>query len=655
MKNKIISLKWKIVFPLACLFFLMAFAVVYLTSSMTGKAMFDLSEQQANNVLYLVDLNVNDMYKNLLSSKINTILETKRLLQFMNQDIAQIINHNDNISQFTPLLSKYDLITDYNIFTVILRNLNFWYTSNKNFNYDQIISLYDLKGRCLKDILINVSRSKHGEFVIFDFHGRMIVGYLKSYYGQYVIATFVDNEEVRKEIENQKQEMITIIQNSMKKIRIAHTGYLFILDSRNHQTIFPVNDSQKSGNNFDKYIKPEILKYIDAQTSYDPHHLCSQINQVEYYISTVYFRPLKWYIGAVIPVQEIFAPGHRIIKFQSVIVLSVFTASLLLVVVLITRAINPLKKLTYFTSQLSEHDFLKGGLDVYSTFKDDIKRRDEIGILTASFLEMHSALVENVQALVKMTAEQERLESELRIAREIQMGILPPSEPHPSLSHMDFYAYLKPAREVGGDLFHYFFIDDDHICFAVGDVSDKGVPAAFFMAMTMTLLKNTAMSGGKIGDIITRINNELCQNNPNNMFVTLFAGILDIKTGYLEYANAGHNPTIYVPASGSLQLLKNISGPVVGAMEELEYQTFSLQLAPTDLLFLYTDGVTEGMNPDKELYGEKRLMQIITLNAHRLLSHELIQVVCDDLKQFVDLAEQSDDITMMVLRWHGRS
>jgi sigma-B regulation protein RsbU (phosphoserine phosphatase) len=138
------------------------------------------------------------------------------------------------------------------------------------------------------------------------------------------------------------------------------------------------------------------------------------------------------------------------------------------------------------------------------------------------------------------------------------------------------------------------------------------------------------------------------------MFVTLFAGILDIKTGYLEYANAGHNPTIYVPASGSLQLLKNISGPVVGAMEELEYQTFSLQLAPTDLLFLYTDGVTEGMNPDKELYGEKRLMQIITLNAHRLLSHELIQVVCDDLKQFVGQADQSDDITMMALRWHGK-
>jgi sigma-B regulation protein RsbU (phosphoserine phosphatase) len=262
--------------------------------------------------------------------------------------------------------------------------------------------------------------------------------------------------------------------------------------------------------------------------------------------------------------------------------------------------------------------------------------------------------VENVQTLVKMTAEQERLESELRIAREIQMGILPPSEPHPSLSDMDFYAYLKPAREVGGDLFHYFFIDDNHLCFAVGDVSDKGVPAAFFMAMTMTLLKNTAMSGGKIGDIITRINNELCQNNPNNMFVTLFAGILDIKTGYLEYANAGHNPTIYVPASGSLQLLENISGPVVGAMDDLEYQTFSLQLAPADLLFLYTDGVTEGMNLDKELYGEERLLRTLMLNANRS-SRELIQAVCDDLKQFVGLADQSDDITMMLLRWHGRS
>ncbi len=650
MKNKIISLKWKIVLPLACLFCIMAFSIIYLTSNMTGKAMFKLNKQQVNNIQYLVKLNINDMYQNLLASKINIIMYTKKLLKFMNEDIIQTLHQNPNRSSIANCISKYKLITNYNIFTIILNKLHFWYSSNKNFNYSQILRLNDIKGRSLKDIFRQTAKSDVGEFIIFNFHNRMIVGYIKSYNNHFIVSTFLDIEEIKKEINNKKQKMINIIQNSINKIHIANTGYLFIIDSKDNRTIYPTNKTT----NFDKYIKPQILTQIQLQNNYSTKHFSSNINNVQYHISTTYFRPLKWYIGSVIPTQEIYAPGSRLVKFQSIIVLFVFLSTLLLIVVLITRAINPLKKLTYFTSKLADHNFLEGGLDVYSNFKEDIKRRDEIGVLTASFLEMHSALVENVQTLVKMTAEQERLESELRIAREIQMGILPPSEPHPSFSQLDFHAYLRPAKEVGGDLFHYFFIDDDHLCFAVGDVSGKGVPAAFFMAMTMTLLKNTAMSGGKIGDIVSRINEELSQNNPNNMFVTLFAGILNIKTGYMEYANAGHNPTVYIPSSASTQFLTDLSGPVVGVMEGIIYKTLSLQLKPKDLLFLYTDGVTEAMDINKNLYGEERLLDIINSQPkEKITSQELIEKVCDDLRKFVKQAPQSDDITMMVLRWHG--
>ena len=279
-----------------------------------------------------------------------------------------------------------------------------------------------------------------------------------------------------------------------------------------------------------------------------------------------------------------------------------------------------------------------------------------ISVLTARLRAANESLMDNFLPLLtkvtKLTAEQERLESELRIAREIQMGILPPPRPHPALSVLDFYAYLKPAREVGGDLFHYFFIDDDHLCFAIGDVSDKGVPAAFFMAMTMTLLKNTAMSGGRIGEIVTRLNDELCQNNPNNMFVTLFTGILNLKTGILEYVNAGHNPVLYMSTSGYC-FLEKISGPVIGAIEGLQYKTFCMHLDNSDVLFLYTDGVTEAMNLEKKLYGKDRLVEIVSENARYVVAHELIQLVCDDIKQFIGSAMQSDDITMMALRWHG--
>ncbi|SDN25639.1 sigma-B regulation protein RsbU (phosphoserine phosphatase) [Desulfonauticus submarinus] len=655
MRDKIISLKWKIVFPLVILFVIMAAIIVFLSSDMTSRAMFNLSEEQANNVLYLVNININSMYKNLLSSKIETILNTKKIIRFMNQDIYNYLSTNGykknsfkNIEY--EVFNKYEIIGDYNIFSFIMKDNHLVYSSNKKIDFIKISNIQDLKGRKIIDIFHDINTHRKSEFIIFKYNNRFVVGFIKFYDSKYIISVFIDCDDIIKEIEKQKNIMISNIVQNMAKINIAKSGYLYILNDEGN-VIFPLS-SIKSYNNFKFKIKPFILANIKKNEGVNKFNFIVKSDKInKYYITSIFFKPLKWYVGAVIPIKEIVSPGKKLVKIQALVVLLVFFISLVFIIMFISRVTNPIKKLAEFTSVVATHDFTKGEIELSDTLILNKKRKDEIGLLTESFIKMHKELASNIKRLLTVTANQERLESELRIARQIQMGILPSPEPKPPLLDLDFHAYLKPAREVGGDLFHYFFIDDERICFAVGDVSDKGVPAAFFMAMTMTLLKNTAMSGGSIGEIVSRVNNELAQNNPNNMFVTLFVGILNVKTGYLEYTNAGHNPTLYIPYKGRAVFLREISGPVVGAMEGLKYKTFYLQLYPKDLLFLYTDGVTEAMDINKNLYGEDRLYNLLVENSKALYSNDIINIVCNDLKDFVGKAEQSDDITMMVLRW----
>jgi sigma-B regulation protein RsbU (phosphoserine phosphatase) len=206
----------------------------------------------------------------------------------------------------------------------------------------------------------------------------------------------------------------------------------------------------------------------------------------------------------------------------------------------------------------------------------------------------------------------DRMEQELNVGHDIQMSMLPLEFPaFPERSEFSLHATLKPAREVGGDFYDFFFVDDDHLCLVVGDVSGKGVPAALFMAVTKTMIKSQATDDPSPASIITRVNDDLSADNPASMFVTLFIAIVNTRTGEFRFTNAGHNPP-YILRSDELECLDQRHGPIIGAVEGVAFREDSASLNRADTLLIFTDGVTEAMSPADELYSEARLEALLT-------------------------------------------
>ena len=262
--------------------------------------------------------------------------------------------------------------------------------------------------------------------------------------------------------------------------------------------------------------------------------------------------------------------------------------------------------------------------------------------------------IEQIHYIKTMQKEHNELTSikgDLAVAREIQQAILPrifPPFPEETAS-MDIAASMNAAKDVGGDFYDFFRIDSDHIGFTIADVSGKGVPAAIFMAVARTLLRATGIRAVSPAECMTYANALLSQEAVNNMFVTVFYGIYNIRTGEVTYANAGHNPPYLVRADGSMEMLPLSKDIVAGAFDDFQYSQESLQLEPGDTLLLYTDGVTEAINTEDKEYGEGRLEKQLA-QCSNLSCQEIIDKVKEDVKAFAGEAEQSDDITLFALK-----
>ena len=306
---------------------------------------------------------------------------------------------------------------------------------------------------------------------------------------------------------------------------------------------------------------------------------------------------------------------------------------------------RPIANLTDMTRRIAGGDF---------TRRIDISAKNEIGILAASFNEMTRRLDDSIEHLKETTAAKERMESELKIAHEIQMSMVPKMfPPFPDRPEFDIFAMLVPAREVGGDLYDFFFLDDDRLFFAIGDVSGKGVPAALFMAVTKTLLRATASQEATPGETLRRLNEELYKDNDSCMFVTLFCGILNVRTGEIEYSNGGHELPYHLSGS-ELRPLENTGGGALGIAENAAYRSERLRLGPGESLFLYTDGVTEAMDAAGELFAERRLEQSVR-RAGVSGPRQLLGQVVDEVNAFAAGVPQADDVTGLVLRYVGAS
>jgi sigma-B regulation protein RsbU (phosphoserine phosphatase) len=349
----------------------------------------------------------------------------------------------------------------------------------------------------------------------------------------------------------------------------------------------------------------------------------------------------------MIPKQEMYAD----ISFlnQSVLLIGAVGFSILfLVVVGISRSITrPLHSLVASTREIA-----RGNLDVNPP---RVRVNDEVGELTQSVDSMRLALKEYITNLTETTKAKERIESELKIARNIQMNFLPRQfPPFPDREEFEIFAALEPARHVGGDLYDFFLLDDDHLFFSVGDVADKGVPAALFMAVTKTLMKGIAEQDLEPSEILARVNNELCQGNESSMFVTLFCGILNLRNGELRYSNAGHNPPLVLAPGQDPQWLDLPPGLVLGGMEDMVFQTRTRMMLPGEKLLAYTDGVTEAMNPAQELYSEQRLRTKVRDRA-AAGPEDMVRGILQSIHVFASDADQSDDITLLALLYKGQT
>ena len=308
------------------------------------------------------------------------------------------------------------------------------------------------------------------------------------------------------------------------------------------------------------------------------------------------------------------------------------------------RITSPLRRLADGVRKIAG-----GNLD----YKIDMKTGDEIELLADSFNKMTGELSAYMENVARTAAEKERFQTELDLARNIQEGMLP--KDFPQQREFDIMATMRPAKDVGGDFYDVYFLDEDHLAVTVADVSGKGIPAALFMVIAKTLLKDRALGAKnpeRLSEAVAQANNALIDSNQAGMFVTAFCGILDIKTGTFRYANAGHNPPL-LRHGAAFSFLPKGKSLMLCIMEGETYPTETISLAPGDAIFLYTDGVTEAMNENGDMFRENRLQATLDGTPPTADAAVLTSAVQEALQAHVGDAEQSDDITMLALVYHG--
>lgn len=352
----------------------------------------------------------------------------------------------------------------------------------------------------------------------------------------------------------------------------------------------------------------------------------------------MYHETEGYRIVAVMPRSEAALSRNVSVSVTTAMQIVVFAALFVMVYVLVKKlVVNNIYQINDSLSAITE-----GKLDTVVNVRSHVE-----------FDDLSNDINSTVDTLKRYIADAAaRIDAELAFAKAIQHSALPSVfPPYPGRAEFDIHAAMFTAKEVGGDFYDFYFVDEDTLAFLVADVSGKGIPAAMFMMQSKTLLKSCAESGMAIETVFTTANEKLCEGNDAGMFVTAWMGLLNVKTGLVTFANAGHNPPL-VKQEGEFRYHKTRAGFVLAGMEGIRYRRFEMQLAPGDTIFLYTDGVTEATDASQQLYGENRLLAMMNGQAGKS-ARDVCEAVKADVDAFVGEAEQFDDITMLCLTWHG--
>lgn len=475
------------------------------------------------------------------------------------------------------------------------------------------------------------------------------------------IASVIKGEEVIKYLETRtkdaRYEQINgYLEEAMK---LENVKYIYIIRCTDEGTYYVWSaDSQGAKKDalgrFEQYIgsRDAINDIINNGGSYEKAIITDSADYG--YISSLY-APIYDSNGETIALVGVDMSLDQINStiYHQVVILALIIAGIISLFIIAfilyfrSKLILPIKMIT---NEVSTYVKKGEGLEFDPI---NVKTGDELQILADSFNKMAVDMDEYIKNLTEVTAEKERIHGELNVARNIQASMLPCIfPPFPSRNDLDIYATMNPAKEVGGDFYDFFLIDDDHLALVIADVSGKGVSAALFMVIAKTLIKNQFQNGNPTDKVLETVNNQLCENNSENMFVTAFVAVFNIKTGELTFSNAGHNkPLIYRRNEDKFDWLDMNSAFILAGFENVKYKAEKTYLDKGDMLYLYTDGVTEAMNPNNALFSEDRLKDVLNKPDYNNLDlKDTLGYIKGQIDVFVDGADQADDITMMIFK-----
>lgn len=441
--------------------------------------------------------------------------------------------------------------------------------------------------------------------------------------------------------------------------KLGDSGYAFVLDEKLKYLAHPDYGKEGFAEGLIAHIGNDttVLDRIRGKESGIVH---AQLNGIDRYIAYSTLEETGWKLCICIDVEEIIAPSlatkaeidgitadaqQMVSSTLSEVMIRfiIFFAMVGIIVIILSFTVagtitRPIQKLAKNVENIGQ-----GNLDI----RMEVESKDEVGELAQTFNRMLEDLQQYITNLAEVTAEKERIGAELDVATNIQASMLPCIFPaFPEHKEFDIFATMNPAKEVGGDFYDFFLVDQNHLALVMADVSGKGVPAALFMVIAKTLLKNRAQIGESPEVVLEKVNNQLCENNEADMFVTVWLGIYELSTGKLTYANAGHECPAVMRANGKYELIQESHDFVVAGLEGMPYTLREITLCPGDKLFLYTDGVPEATNVSEELFGEERMLDALNICLDKTPEQTLHQVkeIIDD---FVGEADPFDDLTML--------
>jgi sigma-B regulation protein RsbU (phosphoserine phosphatase) len=438
------------------------------------------------------------------------------------------------------------------------------------------------------------------------------------------------------------------LEEMLNSIKVFETGYAYLVSEKGTLITHPVRELQmKNIHELAKANGDESLVRIASAMMQNEEGYLPFISMIDQRPCWVYFSTLpqtKWHLAVVFPEEELFA-GLKNLYFYTVFMGIAGIILLSLVVILFSaRFTKPLRRLTLMAGEIGAGNF--------NVMIEEDRSTREIALLGSAFNRMQSELKDYMENLKSTTAAKERFESELNIAHDIQQGMIPKIfPPFPDREDIDIYALLEPARQVGGDFYDFFFLDDETLCFGIGDVSDKGVPASLMMAMMITLFRAKMDLQRDLHALVGNINQDISKDNVNLMFITFFAGMINLRTGKMKYCNAGHNYPLIMKRNGTLEVMSETHGIPLGIDVDFNYKSGEISLAPGETLILYTDGITEALSITGEFYGEERLAEIIRYKCTGLDPGNTCRAIMEDVGSFTNNPERSDDITLMVMAY----